>query len=142
MIRKAKLSDLKILTKVFIKEYSVKPYNEKWSEKRAYEKIKNYYKQGQVFVLLIKNKVEGFVICHEIIWDWGNQGFIDELAVSKKFQGNGYGKKLFQHAEEYFRRRGIRKVALMSNTKSKAYNIYKKWGYKEENYVSMVRTLK
>ena len=79
----------------------------------------------------------GFIICHEVIWDYGNQGFLDELAVIKKFQGKGYGKMLFKYAERYFKKKEIKNIALMANTKSKAYKMYKKWGYKEEDYVSM-----
>ena len=95
--------DLKKINKIFLDEYSKKPYNEKWNPKDSLKKIKKYHKNGEIFVLTIDKKVEGFIIGQEIIWDWGTLGMVDEFVVSKKFQNKGYGKALLNHIEKYFR---------------------------------------
>ena len=45
-------------------------------------------------------------------------------------------------AHDYFKKKGAKEVSLMSSDKSKAFEIYKHMGYKEEGYVSMYKELK
>ena len=49
-IRKAKKEDLKEIVEIFITEFRKKPYNEKWSEKKALKKINDYYKNGIIIL--------------------------------------------------------------------------------------------
>jgi ribosomal protein S18 acetylase RimI-like enzyme len=127
---------------MFIKEYSKRPYNEKWSKKTATQKIKDYFKGHEIFLLEIDKKIIGFIVITTYLWDKGTRGYIDEIVIDSKFQGKGYGKKLMEFVEDYFRKKGIKEVTLMSSTKSKAFNIYKKLKYKEEkDFVSMRKKL-
>jgi aminoglycoside 6'-N-acetyltransferase I len=141
-IRKAKKEDLKRVTEIFSKEYAIPPYKENWTHERAYEKILDFFKRGEIFVKLLDKKIIGFIVVHEIIWDWGDQGFIDEVAVSHDYQGKGYGKSLFQYVEKYFKKKGVKKIALMSNTRSEAYKKYKKWDYRGVDYIWMEKELR
>jgi len=134
-------NDLKEVANLFKIEYSKSPYNERWTNSTINKKIKKYFNEDSIFVIKEKNQLVAFIIIHEYIWDKGNQGFIDEIVVSSKHQGKGYGKMLMNFAENYFKEKGIKVISLMSNTKSKAFKIYQKLNYKEHNFVSMEKRL-
>ena len=142
-IRKAKKSDLKKISELLRIEYKKFPYNEKWSRKSALEKIKNYFKEQIIFVLEIENTIKGFVIGTINLEDDGDHGYVSEIIVSEKFQRKGYGKKLLEKIEKYFKKNKAKKIGLMSHPKSKAFKIYKKLGFKKlENFVYMTKKLK
>ena len=90
----------------------------------------------------MEDEIIGFITIHKIIWDWGDQGFIDEVAISYDYQGKGYGKALFQYVEEYFKKKGIKKTGLLANMRSEAYKKYKRWGYRGTDYAWMEKELK
>jgi ribosomal protein S18 acetylase RimI-like enzyme len=140
-IRKATIDDLKRIVEIFREEYSKSPYNEKWSESMAIERINNYFKDREIFVLEINNQVQGIIIITFYIWHTGLRGFIDEVVVASEFQGEGYGKKLMEFAENYFKKKGAKEVSLMTSPKAKAFKIYKKLNYKREGFVTMYKKL-
>jgi len=142
MIRKAKASDLKRISVIFRAEFKNPPYNEKWPEKLAIKKLRNYYKNNHIFVVESEKQIVGFLIGQLYTWHDGTRGLIDELVVSSKFQGKGYGTKLIMHFEKFLKKNGIKKLNLFSVTKSKAFKLYKKLGFKKEDFVSMTKTLK
>ncbi len=142
IIRKAKANDLKKISVIFRTEFGKPPYNEKWPEKIAMKKLKEYYKDNYMFVLEIEKEIAGFIIGSLNTWHDGIRGFVDELVVSSKFQGKGYGTKLIKHFENFIKKKGSKKISLFSVTKSKAFKIYKKLGFKKEDLVSMVKKIK
>lgn len=142
MIRKAKATDLKKISVIFRTEYLKPPYNEKWSEKWAMKKVREYYKDHVIFVMEMEKEVVGFIMGNFYTWDDGIRGFVNEFVISSKFQGKSYGSKLFRHFENFVRKKGSKKISLFSSTKSKAFKMYKKLGFKKEDLVSMVKTIK
>ncbi len=143
MIRKAISKDAKRIIEIWRKEYAKQPYHENWSEKRAKQRIKNYFKGHKIFVLETNKKIQGFIIISFDMWHTGLRGYIDEIIVSFKYQGKGHGKELMRFAENYFKRKGAGEVSLRSSKKSRAFKIYKKLDYKEEKeFVSMYKKLK
>ena len=139
-IRKAEPSDKKIITQIFKTEYSKPPYNEKWEKKELSKTIKNYFKNKIIYIIEKKETIGFLIECTYTWWD-GQRGIINEIIISKKFQGKGYGKQLIKHFEKQLKKRNVKKVNLMSVTKSKAFKIYKKLGYKEHNFLSMEKKL-
>ena len=142
LIRKAKANDLKKVSVIFRTEFGKSPYHERWSEKRAIKKIREYYKDNLIFVMEVEKEVVGFIIGSLNTWDDGIRGIIDEVVVSSKFQGKGYGTKLIKHFENFLKKKGVKKLSLFSFTKSKAFKLYKKLGFKKEDFVSMIKKLK
>lgn len=141
-IRKAQNKDFKQIVKIFRTEYGKPPYNEKWSEKWATKKVREYYNENFIFVMELEKKIGGFIIGNFYTWDDGIRGFVNELVVSSKFQGKGYGTRLFRHFENFIKKKGSKKISLLSSTKSRAFKLYKKLGFKREDLVSMVKKLK
>jgi len=140
-IRKAKKGDLKEIARIYREGYMV--YNEKWTFDKAVKKIRSYSKdkKDKIFVAVVDNNIVGFIIFHE--YEWINKnGFIDELFVDKKFRGGGIGGELVRHIVDYFKKRKIKEVELLANTKSKAMKFYKKMGFKKSDWVWMERKVK
>lgn len=125
--RKATKKDLNRVAEIWKKEYSKKPYNEKWKIKDILAKIKNYLKESKIYVATLDKKIVGFIIFKRIIWDDGKHLFIDEVVVSKKLQG--IGKALMSKAEK--EGKGCVLVELWTYKEAEACNFYKKLGYKE-----------
>ncbi len=140
-IRKAKNEDIKAIAAIFRKEFGRKPYYEKWTEKTSLNKIKEYFKDYYTFVLEIEGMVVGFVIGSTFLWYDGRRGMVDEIVVSSEHQNKGLGGRLINHIEEVFRKKGIKKTTLLSCKRSKAFQIYKKKGYKEEDLVAMIKKI-
>jgi ribosomal protein S18 acetylase RimI-like enzyme len=142
-IRKAHKEDLKKIDEIFREEYSKFPYNEKWPKKKSLAKLREYLKYNSIFVIENSKEIIGFIIGHIKIWDKGDEGFIDEIAVSKKFQGKGYGRLLMNFIINYFDRKNCKSLGLMNNPKSIAFKIYKRRGFnKSENLIYMTKKLK
>jgi ribosomal protein S18 acetylase RimI-like enzyme len=140
-IRKASIADKEQIVNIFAEEYAKPPYNEEWKKEVATKRIDNYFKDHEIFVIEIKDKLIGFAIITEYVWFTGLRGLLHELVISEDYQGKGYGKKLIQHVEEYFKKKGAKSISLMASPKSKAFQIYKRLKYQEEDFVSMYKEL-
>jgi len=141
-IVKATKKNVPRIVRIFREEYGKSPWNEKWSENAAIKRINNYFKDHKIFVLKINNNIEGFVVLTSYIWHTGLRGFLHEIVVSNEFQGKGYGRKLMDFTEDYFKKIRAKEINLMTSDKSKAYKIYKKLKYhQEKNFVSMYKKL-
>jgi aminoglycoside 6'-N-acetyltransferase I len=141
-LRKATKKDLKEIAILFDKEYSKPPYNEKWESRILNKKLNDYLKNAKIIVLEKDNLIKGFVIYSSFDWWDGRRGFIEEIVVDSSEQGKGFGKKILQEVEKEMKKNGIKKCSLMSVLSSKAFKFYKHLGFKEEDYVSMVKELK
>lgn len=140
-IRRAKKSDAKAIKELFKVEYAKAPYHEDWQEHMLKKKMREYFEGSVIFVAEEDGKVVGFIMGETYLWDKGENGFLDEIVVSSKYQGKGIGKALIQTLENYFRKKGVDKIELMADTESEAFKIYKKLNYKEHNFVSMEKDL-
>lgn len=141
-IRRATKKDKERIKEIFKAEYAKFPWNEKWIEELATKRISNYINHDEVSVLEIDKKVQGFFILSSYVWHTGLRGFIHEIVISSEFQGKGYGKKLIDFIEEYFKKKGAKDVQLVTSPKSKAYQIYKKMNYEDEGFITMYKRLK
>ncbi|MAH42422.1 hypothetical protein CL614_01705 [archaeon] len=142
MIRKAKQSDLKEIAKILKTEYK-KTFKETWSDKGAIKVIRDYFHTNNIFVHLQEKIITGFIITRPVSWHDGLRYIVEEIAVSSKYQGKGIGRELIEYAENIARKKGAVKIELFAGTKSKAFKIYKKFGFKEStSFVHMTKKLK
>ena len=142
-IRKVKTKDLKRISELLRVEYKKPPYNEKWTNLNALRKVKIHSEDNIIFVLEIQNKIEGLIIGKIYLTDKSKNGYCNEMIVSTKFQGKGYGKMLLNKFIMYLRKNNVKNLELMSNTKSKAFKVYNKLGFKQsKDFVYMEKKLK
>jgi len=128
-IRKAKKEDLSEISKLILN--TLNKINAKEYEKKQFEiERKNHYvkelkkelEEKIFFVLIDKEKIIG-VIQLDL-----KEKSIDRLFLNPKYIGRGLGKKLMIYAENYAKKKGIKKIILYPT--DFALEFYKKAGYK------------
>src|SRR5258708_7643314 len=86
----------------------------------------------QIWVCEKDSKVIGFLSFH--VWPRfyarGNQGRITAMAVENDFRGQGYGRKLIEHAEKYAKASDCARVEVSSYSRRiDTHQFYKSVGY-------------
>ena len=141
IIQTTKDSELKEVASLFMEVYAEPPYNEKWTEKNALAKIKMFYKTERILVAIEDNKIVGLIIYQKIIWDTALKVFIDEVGVKKEYRNKGIATQLLKKVEEDAKKEGLVTIELISNMKSKAFNLYKKLNYHETDCILMEKKI-
>ncbi len=141
-IRKAKKEDLEEVAEIYKQEYRKEPYNENWSNKNALKMVKGQFENSAILIALTDEKIAGFITFSKYPWEQSFRGDIKDFAVDSEFQGKGIGSKLLEKAEKESREGGAESIALSSHAKSKAFEFYKKKGYKRNEMVGMEKELK
>jgi ribosomal protein S18 acetylase RimI-like enzyme len=140
-IRQAKESDLEKMAQIFIEDCKQPPHSEEWTPKLAYEEVKAYYDGTANHVAEVDNQIVGF-ISFETYEDFdGYSGYIVQFMVAPDFQRKGIGKRLIQSVEDYFIKKGIKRVYLEVDKDAKALDFYRNQGYKEAELISMKKEL-
>lgn len=117
------------LFKAYFNELGVKVEN--WNE--LFEEMNDCIKKYNLLTLLIsyEEKVVGFIMFQkDELTNWffkKSFGFIREFYIDTEYRGKGYGTILIEIALGWFKKEGIRKVILTSDT---ANQFYLKCGFK------------
>lgn len=109
-----------------------KPLNINWSS----EDLKNENEQIH-FALVKKNKIIGSCLLKQL---GKKDARIRQMAISKEFQNNGYGKKLLRYAENYAFKQNIIKINIIARLS--AVGFYIKEGYAKKGKVFIDVTVK
>lgn len=142
-IRKATKKDLKKISDIFRKETSKKPYLQKWTQKTALEKLKEFLKKDEIYLAVIGKEIVGLIILKISIGENGKTAFVDELWLKSGYQGKGIGTALMRYIEDTYKDKRIKSIGLISDKRSGAFRFYKKLKYKIHNqYVLMSKKLK
>ncbi len=128
LIRKAKKSDLKIVSELFRTESAKKPYFQEFNKKTAFEKITEFFKEYDLYLAIDNKKIIGFIALNINIK--GKKAEVEELWLKPNYQGKGIGKSLMKFIEDKCKEKGIKSIGLMANQNSKALHFYKKLKYK------------
>ncbi len=140
-IRKATKKDLKEIAEIFRIETAKKPYFQDWTKKTAFDKISNSLKEEEMYVIMVDNKLVGFVTLKPD--NKNKEVYVDELWLKLDYQGKGLGKALINFIEKEARKEGMKKIILMANQKAGAVKFYEKLNYKEKHrFVYFVKELK
>ena len=141
-IRLGKKDDLKEIANILKTESSKKPYNDKWTKKRALKEVTGFFKKKDIYIAVINKKIAGFIVS-SIASDNKKKAYIDELWLKKEFQRKGIGKSLVKFIEDKYKQKGIKILRLVSSKKSKSFEFYKKIGFKElKHLIFMEKQLK
>ncbi|MBI4163343.1 MAG: GNAT family N-acetyltransferase [Candidatus Aenigmarchaeota archaeon] len=141
-VRKAMESDLKPISEIFRSESSKKPYSQKWTEQTAFEKVKELFEKGHIYIALVNGEVVGFISLTTSLWEQSKCALIEELWVKSGHQRKGIGRLLVWFAETKCKENDINSIFTISNKKSAAFKFYKKQKYKlYSNHVLMGKKL-
>lgn len=141
-IRKATKRDLKEIVRLrreFYLKYCCshdKFLNPEWAKRGLPISTALALKKGNLFIAEEDNKIVGYTV-GEIKKQppyirYPKKGVIDNVFVKKEYRDRGIGKKLIKEIISCFRKKGVSwTYLLVYPDNKKAYNLYKKLGFKE-----------
>ncbi len=127
-LNKSKKNELEEISKIYMTEFSKFPYNENWTAKKSLEKIKFFYKFYDIYTIKANNLLVGFIVINPNFMCPGEVAFGEEMAIMQNFQGKGIGTFVLKKIMEIYKKRGFKRFVGIADTKSKAFNLYKKLG--------------
>lgn len=98
------------------------------------KEIKNRLKEGTTFVASNPTGGRPYGFIHLVVRD--QILFVDMLAITKDFQGQGWGTRLMEKGEKYGRSQGCVETSLfVDQSNPKARKFYEKQGYRYQYYI-------
>ncbi len=99
------------------------------NESRNAERLKNNINdQPNYYVLVLKEKIIGWIYYTLDSDKYANAAEIHSLYILKEYQGNGYGKLLYNYALNNIKKQGIKKLIIGCLDGNPANNFYKHLG--------------
>ncbi len=120
--------DLPVIAKVYKTEFSKPPYNEKWTMKKALDKMKFFMKNYDIYTIKSGKQIAGFVCVNPYFMCPGEVAFVEEIAIKEEFQGRGIGTFVLNQLFNIYGKRGFKKIMGIADTKGKPINLYKRLG--------------
>lgn len=136
-------SDMEMVKELFLSVFSQEPWNDDWSDK---EQLDRYigdllgHPRALCFGLFAQGKLLGLSLGYIRYWYEGTEYRIEELCISRHYQGRGIGQDFLKRIEEQLERRQIVHILLQTERNLPAYFFYQKCGfYALEENVTMVK---
>lgn len=87
--------DLNVCTAAFIEIFNEEPWYDQWTFERASQYITDFYNTPHFLGILVieKKEIVGFAYGVTRTWWQGNEFYINEMGVKKKWRRQGIGKK-------------------------------------------------
>ena len=127
-IRKAKKENFKEIAKIYAEAFSEPPYGESWTNTKALKQINRFSKYCYIWEILYEKILVGFIVINPNFWFPGKFCFVEDIAIKKEFRGKGIGTKVLNNILGIYKKRGFKKLIMITNIKSRAYKLYKKIG--------------
>ncbi len=142
-LKKTKKEEIGLLAEIFRTEFSKPPYNEKWSQKKAIEKIKILKNLYDCYTIFYDNKIGGLVAVNPKFMCPGFVAFGEDIVIKKEFQGKSISTLVFNQIFKIYKRKGFKYFMGIAHKKSKALKIYKKKGFSiNKDFVLIEKKLK
>lgn len=136
-------SDMEMVKQLFLSVFSQEPWNDDWSDE---EQLNCYigdllaHPRALCFGLFDQGKLLGLSLGYIRYWYEGTEYRIEELCISRHYQGRGIGQDFLKRIEEQLDRRQIVHILLQTDRNLPAFSFYKKCGfYALEENVTMVK---
>jgi len=100
-------------------------FSDPWPQKSFKRDLKNN-RISRAFVLEKKNRIIGYTVC----WLYVDELHIGNFAITKKFQGQGYGNYMLKKLLENFQDLELAILEVRAKNIS-AINLYHKYGFKK-----------
>ena len=102
------------------------------------ERFEKFIKSGYSIVACNDDEVVGALLAYEMPDYNVATVYIDTFVVAEFMRDCGIGKRLLQYVQDLARENsGIRKIKLQTDKKREAYNIYRHWGFQEDELIPM-----
>ncbi len=137
MIRPMLPEDVKDCVPALLSAYNGKPWDNHWTEETAERYLGEFQTHPRVvgYVDEREGRVAGALFAHGRTWWTRDEVFVDELFVHRDYQGQGIGKALLFHIEEYCREHGLAGTTLLTDRRMPAAGFYDKTGYSHVDHI-------
>lgn len=133
-------SDLRKCALVLVDAYNNEPWNDEWTEEKAFEKLHCFYNSPKFlgYCIMVDSELVGGCVGNIEPYFSGDYFYLKDMFVKHSFQNKGIGKKLFEHLDKELTIVGIKTQILFTGSETPAYNLYKKYGYEEFESMKMM----
>ncbi|HFI0102684.1 TPA: GNAT family N-acetyltransferase [Streptococcus suis] len=135
--------DMEMVKQLFLSVFSQEPWNDDWSDE---EQLDRYlgdllsHPRALCFGLLDQGKLIALSLGHIRFWYEGTEYRIEELCISRDYQGRGIGQDFLKRIEDQLAERRIVHILLQTERHLPAFSFYKKCGFRAlEEDVTMVK---
>ncbi|MGQ7544680.1 GNAT family N-acetyltransferase [Streptococcus suis] len=136
-------ADMEMVKQLFLSVFSQEPWNDDWSDE---EQLNRYlgdllsHPRALCFGLLDQGKLIALSLGHIRFWYEGTEYRIEELCISRDYQGQGIGQDFLKRIEDQLAERSIVHILLRTERNLPAFSFYEKCGFRAlEEDVTMVK---
>jgi aminoglycoside 6'-N-acetyltransferase I len=133
-LKKARRWDYRKIALIYADGYSAPPYNEPWTPKTAFKKIKVLSKYCDIWKIVYEKNIVGVVVINPYHWFPGKFCFGEDIVVKKEYRGKGIAKETLRRIMEMYKKKGFAYFMGTSHNQSKAYKLWRSLGIKENKY--------
>lgn len=109
---------------------SEQPWNEKWNEVFALERLSHFYQsKGFIGVLAEQEEVIGFALGNTEPFYFGSIFYLREMCTQTNLQNQGIGKKVLEALEKELLSEQVQRIYLTTERSIPAVNFYQKNGF-------------
>jgi GNAT superfamily N-acetyltransferase len=126
-------SQYPLLAKHYVETYNAPPWNDRWTEELALEKISEMMDRRGAFGLVCYDDNDNFagtILGNPEIYFDCKQFFVMDFFVSLPLQDQGIGSLLITEFEKRLKSMGIDKVYLFTSKGERTESFYNRRGYK------------
>ncbi|HFR3426560.1 TPA: GNAT family N-acetyltransferase [Streptococcus suis] len=132
-LKELTVADLEMVKQLFLSVFSQEPWNDDWSDE---EQLNRYigdllaHPRALCFGLFDQKKLIGLSLGYIRYWYEGTEYRIEELCMSRDYQGQGHGASFLADIEKQLADRKIVHILLQTERNLPAYFFYKKCGFR------------
>ncbi|MBY4975480.1 N-acetyltransferase [Streptococcus suis] len=142
-LKELAVADIEMVKQLFLSVFSQEPWNDDWSDE---EQLDCYigdllgHSRALCFGLFDQEKLISLSLGYIRYWYEGTEYRIEELCISRHYQGRGIGQDFLKRIEEQLERRQIVHILLQTERHLPAFSFYIKCGFRSlEEDVTMVK---
>jgi ribosomal protein S18 acetylase RimI-like enzyme len=132
IIRNINENDIFECSKLYIKVFAEKPWNEVWEINRVECRLSHFFNsQGFAGFLAESDKeIVGFIVGNSEPFRLYDIFYLREMCIKTELQRNGIGRKLFSELENKLIEKDIKSIYLTTQHNIPASQFYQKVGFK------------
>lgn len=132
--------DLKEISEVYVEVFNTEPWNDNWTSQTAYNRLKDIFESPKFVGLKysLDGQVKGAVLGNCEQWYEGMHFNVREMFVSSDLQGKGIGTQLLDQIEIEVKKKDVRTLILFTEKDCETDNFYRKNGFGELDFMSML----
>lgn len=142
-ITKSEKRGLPTLAEIYRLEFSKPPYNEKWTVKKARDKMDFFSKYYDSYTIKIDDEIAGFIVINPKFMCPGEVAFGEEMAIKEEYKRKGVGTYTLNKIFNIYKKKGFKVYMGIVNKNSNSFELHKKVNAKEsKSDIVVIKKLK